>query len=137
MILLAAAGTAACTTVVVGALAVLVGPAAALGAAVGGGVTLVVFALGAWAVYVVSGLMPAMSMLAALMTYTLQLVVLVAVVAWLESSGLADQHLSRGWFAAGVIAVTVVWLALQVWLLTRLRIPAYDLSRGGGPGGER
>jgi hypothetical protein len=119
-----------------GALAVLVlvvvaaavdGRGAVVGAAGGGVLTLLVFALGIAFVSLVARVMPGASLLVALLTYVLQLLVLALVVAALDRSDLAGDDLSRGWFAAGVIAVTLLWMVGQLVAATRQRIPAYDL----------
>jgi ATP synthase protein I len=137
-----------------GAVAVLVlvvvaaltdGRPAVVGAASGGVLTLVVFALGVAVVGFVARLLPSASLLVALMTYVLQLLVLALVVAALDGSGVAGDGLSRGWFAAGVIAVTVLWMVGQLVAATRQRIPAYETTetpssqdeREPHPGGER
>jgi ATP synthase protein I len=137
-----------------GAVAVLVlvvvaaltdGRPAVVGAATGGVVTLAVFALGITVVGLVARVMPSASLLVALMTYALQLLVLALVVAALERAEVGADTLSRGWFAAGVIAVTLLWLVGQLVAATRERRPAYDTpetpsSQDGlapHPGGER
>lgn len=107
------------------------GSDAALGALLGGGLALLVFALGTAVVHVVSGVMPAASLLVALLTYTLQVALMLLVVVGLARSGLAGEELSREWFAGGVIAVTLAWLATQLWRATHLRLPAYDLPSTG------
>jgi hypothetical protein len=107
--------------------AVAADSAAAYGALTGGATTLVVFALGSFSVDLVARAMPGLSLLVALLTYTLQVVALAMVFAGLDGSGLLDDTLDRGWLAAGVVAVTLVWLLAQVWLTTRARIPVYDL----------
>ena len=62
----------------------------------------------------------------------------------IDGAGIGGDTLARGWFAAGVIAVTLLWMAGQLVAATRQRIPVYDLPgrpvrRGAGahPGGER
>ena len=111
------------------------------GAAVGGVLTLAVFALGLAAVGFVARLLPAASLLVALMTYLLQLLVLALVVVALDGADVGAETLSRGWFAAAVIVVTLTWLAGQLVAATRQRIPVYDLSSApepvDHPGGER
>ena len=72
----------------------------------------------------------------ALLTYALQLMVMALVLVALETSGVAGDQLARGWLSAGVIAITLMWMAVQIWLFTKLRIPLYDLSRAHTPGGE-
>lgn len=111
--------------------------AAAVGALAGGGLALVVFAFGTSVVHVVSELMPSMSLMLALLTYALQLMAMAMALVALETSGVAGDQLSRGWFTTGVILITLMWMTAQVWLFTKLRIPLYDLSRAYAPGGER
>jgi hypothetical protein len=121
--------------------AVLDGRPAVVGALLGGGVTLAVFALGTGVVSLVATLVPGASLLVALMTYVLQLLVLALVVATIERADPGAETLARGWFAAGVIAVTLLWMAGQLVAATRRRIPVYDDSGGDRlvdhPGGER
>lgn len=133
----AAVAGAGAVVLIVTAAAAMAGTSGATGALVGGGVTLSVFLLGIAVVQAAAKALPAASLLVALLTYTLQLLVLALVVVALERSGLADEALSRGWFAAAVIAVTCVWLAGQVVATTRQRIPAFEASAGPHPGGER
>ena len=121
------AGAVAVILLVVAA-SVTDGPAAVVGAATGGVLTLVVYALGIAVVGAVARLMPSASMLVALMTYALQLLVLALCVAAIEQAGVSGETLSRGWFAAGVIAVTLLWLVGQVATATRQRIPLYDTT---------
>jgi ATP synthase protein I len=133
----AAAGLAAVVVMTVVA-AVTDGSAGVVGALVGGLLTLGVFALGTGTVGLVARVVPSASLLVALLTYTLQLLVLAVAVTVLDRSGLAGDELSRGWFAAGVIAVTVTWLVGQVLAARRQRIPVYDgVLPGDGTGGER
>lgn len=122
----ASGAVAVLVLVVVGALTD--GRPAVVGAAVGGVLTLAVFALGIAVVGMVARLMPSASLLVALMTYALQLLVLALVVAALERADVGAETLSRGWFAAGVIVVTLLWLVGQLVAATRQRIPAYDTS---------
>jgi ATP synthase protein I len=137
-VLLGAAVTALLTGLVVTLIGALTsGSAAAYGALAGTAIVVGVFALGSFVVNAVAGLMPAAALLVALLTYTLQ-VVLMAVVFWgLTDSGALDSTLDRGWLAGAVIAGTLAWLAAQVWWSTRLRLPAYDLAAHGLGGGER
>src|SRR5688572_24494800 len=120
-----AAGAVAVLVLVVAA-ALTDGRPAVVGAASGGVLTLAVFALGVAAVGAVARLLPAASLLVALLTYALQLLVLALVVAAIQRAGIGAESLSRGWFAAGVIAVTMLWLVGQVVAATRQRIPLYD-----------
>ena len=134
----AALAGAAAVVVLVVAGGVLDGAAGAMGALVGGGLTLVVFALGVGLVNLAARVLPAASLMVALLTYTLQLLVLAIAVVVLDRSGLAGDEVSRGWFAAGVIAVTLLWLLGQVVAATRQRIPAFEQPVAApSPGGER
>jgi hypothetical protein len=137
--LLGASAAGAAAVVALAAVAAVVdGSAGVAGAAVGGGITLLVFLLGIAVVDAVARVLPAASLLVALLTYALQLLVLALVVVALERSGLAGDELARGWFAAGVISVTLLWLAGQVLAATRQRIPAFaETPAGPPPGGER
>lgn len=103
------------------------GPAAAFGALTGTLLVVAVFAFGSLTVSVASGLVPAASLLVALLTYTLQVAVMGLAFVGLSGSGLLEETLDRRWLAAGVVAGTLVWLVAQVVLTTRARIPAYDL----------
>ncbi|CUR61504.1 putative ATP synthase protein I [metagenome] len=127
-----AAGAAGVLVLVVAA-ALVDDRAAVVGAAGGGVLTLAVFAAGIAVVTVVARLMPSASLLVALMTYALQLLVLALCVAALERSGVTEDDLSRGWFAAAVIAVAMLWIAGQLVAATRQRIPAYDLAPDASP----
>ena len=137
-VLLGAASAALLAGLAVTAIGALAsGSSAAYGALVGTALVVGVFALGAFVVNAVAGLMPAASLLVAVLTYTLQVVVM-AVVFWtLSGSGELDSTLDRSWLAGAVIVGTLGWLVAQVWASTRLRIPAYDLSAHGLGAGER
>ena len=103
------------------------------------------FTLGVAVVGFVARLLPSASLLVALMTYVLQLLVLALVVAAIDGADLGAETLSRGWFAAAVIAVTLTWVVGQLVAATRQRIPVYDTSSSSPataepvhhPGGER
>jgi len=107
------------------------GSAAAYGALVGTVLVLAVLGFGSSVVNTVTGLMPAASLMVALLTYTLQVVLMGLVFAALSGSGLLDDTLDREWLAGVVIAGTFVWLSAQVVLTTRMRIPVYDLPATG------
>jgi hypothetical protein len=144
--LLGALGAGAAAVLVLVAVGAAVGGrAAVVGAATGGVLTLLVFALGIAFVGLVARVMPRASLLVALLTYVLQLLVLAICIAAIDRAGIDQGTLARGWFAAGVIAVTLLWMAGQLVAATRQRIPAWDPSpsapfEGGAvthPGGER
>lgn len=127
-----AAGAVAVGVLVVAA-AVVDGSAAVVGAASGGVLTLVVFALGIAVVGAVARLMPSASLLVALMTYALQLLVLALCITALDRAGVGPETLARGWFAAAVIAVTLLWMLGQFVAVTRQRIPVYQLPPDAAP----
>lgn len=127
-----AAGAVAVLVLVVAA-AVMDGRAAVVGAASGGVLTLVVFALGIAVVSAVARLMPSASLLVALMTYALQLLVLALCITAIDRAGVGPETLARGWFAAGVIAVTLLWMVGQFVTATRQRIPVYELAPNAAP----
>ena len=119
---------AALVALVTGLLLVLVGAfvggsPAAYGALVGTVIVVGVFALGAGVVHVAAA-----SLLVALLTYTLQVLLLAVVFLAIERSGLADDTLDRRWLAGAVIAGTLAWMIAQIVLAARLRLPAYDLG---------
>ena len=86
-----------------------------------------VFFLGAASCASRRGLVPAASLLVALLTYTLQVLVLALVFAALSRSGLLDDASTARWLAGAVIAGTVAWMVAQIVLTARLRLPVYDL----------
>jgi ATP synthase protein I len=135
---------AAAVLVVAGLLVLAAGLAhgadAAYAALVGSLVAAAVLLLGTFTVNVVAGLVPSASLLVALLTYVLQVVLMAVAFARLSNSALAEDPTSRGWLAGAVIAATAAWLVTQIWVATRARIPAYDLPpttpAEGGPTGE-
>lgn len=123
--------------------AMLEGSPAAAGAGVGVVMVLVFFGLGAIVLDVVAGIAPAMSLLVALLTYTLQVVLVGLVFVGLSRSGLLGTELDADWLGLTVIAGTLTWLTAQVVTTLRTRRPVYDLppatasgeARHGGSGG--
>ena len=73
-----------------------------------------VFGLGALVVDRVAGALPSAALLVALMTYTLQVVLLAALFLALSGSGLLDDELDRRWLAGTIIAGTFVWLGAHL-----------------------
>jgi len=122
------------TLALVAAVAVLVLVAAVLGAdgatstvLTVGLVTAFVLAFGSWSVHVVSALMPSASLLVALMTYLLQVVLLTAFLAVLRTSDEWGTEVRPNWLFATVATLVAVWTVAQVVLSARARIPLYDL----------
>lgn len=126
VLLVAAAAGVLAVLLVAAFAAVTDGATAAVGAMVGGGAAVVVFAVGTTTVHLVSEVLPGASLLVALLTYALQLVALMALVAALAGTEVAASDAARTWFAVALITATFAWLAAQVWQATRARIPAYE-----------
>lgn len=135
------AGLAAAITGALVALLGALGPgaAAAYGALVGLLLVLGVFGLGAAVVALVTELMPAAALLVALLTYTLQVVVMGLVFWQLTESGLLGRTLDPTWLGIGIVASVLAWLVVQTVRAMRARIPAFDLPVTAQPtaGGAR
>lgn len=133
-----AVAVAGLVTLVVGAGLALAGalssgtPAAA-GAGVGLLMVLVFFGLGAVVLDTVAGLAPSLSLLVALLTYTLQVVLVGLVFVGLSRSGLLGSELDADWLGVTVIVATLTWLAAQVVTTVRTRRPVYDLPPSQAP----
>lgn len=125
---LAVAATGGVATVL-GAL--VSGSSAAYGAVVGTLMVVAVLGLGSMVVNVIAGAMPSAALLVALLTYTLQVVMMGLLFAVLAESGALDGTLDAQWLGGTVIVGTLLWLAIQIVLTTRLRIPVYDLPEAG------
>ena len=145
-VLLGAAVTATLLGVVLSVVGWFVDGSDALGGGlVGTALAVGVFAFGVVTVHVVADVLPAASLLVAVLTYALQLGALALAFAAISGSGLLDETLHRSWLGAAVIAVTAVWLVTQLVATTRRRIPVYDLptsapapsATDGRYGGER
>jgi ATP synthase protein I len=122
----------AVATVLLGAVVVIVGgvtagSAAAYGALIGTALVVVVFGFGTFTVNAVASLMPAASLLVALLTYTLQVVAMGLAFVGLSGSGALDDTIDRSWLGGTVIAGTLGWMTVQVLVSTSRRIPIYDL----------
>jgi ATP synthase protein I len=125
-------------TAVLGLLLVLVaallsGAPAALGAAIGTTMVVVFFAAGAVVLDTVATLAPAASLLVALLTYTLNVVLVAVFFVVMNRSGLLERDVDARWLAGGVIAATLVWLTAQVVATMRARIPVYELGSSNRP----
>ncbi len=128
------------------ALAVLVaslvgGRPAALGVGLGGAVALAFFLFGSGTVMVATRIAPQASLLVALMTFTLQVVLVAAVFAALGSSGVVGSTVSAPGLAVGVLVAAGAWIVGQLVAHARIRVPVYDLdlaaSSSSGPGGRQ
>jgi ATP synthase protein I len=86
-----------------------------------------VLATGFAVVDLVAGLLPTASLVVAMLTYTLQIVLLAALLALLRGADDIEQTLTPGWFAGGLIGVALTWTVCLVVHAMRARIPLYDL----------
>ena len=131
-VLLVAAGAALLAGLVLVVVAALVsGSAAALGVAAGVGLVVSVVSFGVFTLNVVASIMPSVTVLVALVTYSLQLVVMAVVILGLAGSGLFEETLERRWLAGGVALATLAWMTAQIISATKARIPLYDLPEAG------
>ncbi len=122
------------------AAALLSTTAATLGAAIGVGMVLCFFGLGALAVNVVATHLPAAALVVAVLTYTLEVILLALVFVALTESGATDRDVDPVWLGLTVIAGTLVWTFAQIFGATRARLPIFDLREsqpqaGSSPGG--
>ncbi len=105
---------------------------ACVGALAGAGVTLLVLATGFAIVDLVAGLMPALSLVVALLTYTLQVVLLAAAAGRARAAPTTSSRRSTPrWFAGGVIAVALAWTVCLVVHAMHARDPALRPARRG------
>ncbi len=112
------------------------GPAAA-GTGVGTAMVCVFFGFGAVVLGVVAAVTPAASLLVALLTYTLQVVLMGMVFVVLARSGALGTTVDAGWLAGTVIGGTLLWLGAQIYAHAHARQPLYDLPPNGTQEGAR
>lgn len=109
------------------AAALLAGSPAAWGAGIAVAMVCVFFAFGALVVGAAARLAPATSLLVALLTYTLKVVLIGLVFLGLQSSGVMAGQVDANWLAGTLIGCTLVWTTTQIVLSMRARQLAYDL----------
>ncbi|MBO9519957.1 MAG: hypothetical protein J7518_00355 [Nocardioidaceae bacterium] len=113
-------------TAVLGVIAgFVIGTEAGVGALVGGLAAIAVLATGTWVVLRVAAAAPVAGLLAALVVYTAQGLLLLLTLAILARVTDGDQTEAA---AFAVIAVTVVWTSMFAVYVRRERIPIFDLS---------
>lgn len=121
-----AAGGAAALAVAVAVFGLVAAARGALSALVAGLVTLGFFAVGQGVQVLVADAAPVQVLLAALLSYLVRVIGL-GVLLWFA---LADPARSAAIDAQAVvfttIGVVVGWLAAQLWVFSRLRIPVFD-----------
>ncbi len=127
---------AAAAALVVGAAVVVLaaladGAPGAYGALVGTAFALVVFSFGVFAVGAVARLMPAASLLVAMLTYTTQVLLMLVFFVALTRAGVVGDTLDREWLGASIIVAVLAWTLAQVIAFARSRIPLYDTSSDG------
>lgn len=132
---------ASVSTVVAGAglvalAALLSGTAGAAGAFAGSLTVCVFFLLGAATVGSVVRVAPNLSLLVALLTYTLQVVLLALVFRGVSRSGALAAGVDAAWLGWSVIGCTLVWTTAQVLQTLRTRQLVYDLPETDGKPGE-
>jgi ATP synthase protein I len=119
--------TASVGLLLVALAAVLTGPSGAVGALIGTAMVCVVFAFGAVVLGVVAFVAPAASLLVALLTYTLQVVLVGLVYVGLSSGGALEGPVDERWLSGAVIAATLAWTVAQIVVTMRGRQLVYDL----------
>ncbi len=114
--------------------ALVAGGSSAVGALVGTLLTCVTLALGLPVLAWVTRVLPAMSLLVAMMTYLMQVVFLGAAYLVLQRSAEARSAVDGTWLGIAVIVTTVVCLTVQVVGFMKGRHPYFDLEPEAGSG---
>lgn len=123
--LLLAAGLGIAAVAGLALLAALVGDDRDLaGALVGGGAVIAVVVFGAGTLTLVGKVAPAMSLLVAMMTYALQVTLLMALFVAYQRRPVLQRELADAWLAGGIVAATVAWTA--GYLIAAFRAPHGD-----------
>jgi ATP synthase protein I len=97
----------------------------------------VFFAAGAFVLNAVTSISPAASLLIAMLTYTLKIVLIGLVFVALSRSGALEGSIDARWLGGTVIACTLTWLTAQVVTSMRARVPVYDLPAAEAEAGAR
>jgi ATP synthase protein I len=111
--------------------ALVSGATAALSVAAGVGLVVCVIGFGVFTLNTVASIMPSATVLVALVTYALQLVVMAAVLLTLVRNGVLEDTLDRRWLGGGVAVAALAWMVAQIIAAMRARIPVYDLPEAG------
>lgn len=107
-----------------------------VGVMAGGSIALVFFLGGAFLVNAVATVQPQLTMMFALLTYTLEVVLLLVVFAALDRNQVFATQAEKGWVVAGLLVATMAWTVGHIRATTRLRIPAFEPvvgTREAGP----
>ena len=114
---------------------VTAGTPAVRGVAVGVALLVGFYVFGLVSMQVTASLAPATSLLMALLTYTLQVVLLGLAFVVLQRSGVLDEQVDRRWLSGAVVVGTLLWTTTLLRSATRERIPHYhtpaDLAKPG------
>jgi ATP synthase protein I len=113
--------------------ALLDGGSAALGAALGAALVVGFFSFGAVSVNLVAGIAPKVSMLVALMTYTLQVLLLALALIALARSDLAPDTIDPRWLGGAVLLGTLVWMSALIVGTLRAGVPPVEEAPATGP----
>ena len=97
----------------------------AWGVLVGVGLMVGFYVLGLVTMQVTASVAPATSLLLALLTYTLQVVLLGLVFVALQRSGLLEERIDRRWLSGTVIVGTLLWTTTLIRSALTQRIPLY------------
>lgn len=122
--------------VAVGVAALVGGSPAALGMLLGLGLVVGFFGFGAAMTGVVAAHAPRASLVVALLTYTLQVLLLAVVLIELDDSRLLQGAVERRWLAAGVILGTGAWIVALVkgsWVSDKNHISDEASARAADP----
>jgi ATP synthase protein I len=119
------------------AASLVAGLPAATGVVLGAGLVAAVFSSGAVVLGMVTLVAPSVSLLVALLTYTLQVVLVGVFYLALSRGGVLDATVDPRWLSAAVIAGTLAWTTTQIVVTTRSRQLAYDLPSQGAEASVR
>lgn len=117
------------------------GQRAVYGALLGTGLVLVVFSFGATVVGATAKVVPNAALLVALLTYTLQLLVLLLVFIAFRDSADAQREISETWLGVGIMTATLAWIVGHLVVTVRTPIQpwahAADEAAEDAPGAEK
>ncbi len=113
------------------------GTPAAAGAGLGAAIVCLFFGFGTLVVGLVAGVSPAASLLVALLTYGLQVLLMGVLLVAVNRSGALERTVDAGWLAGTLIVGTFVWSVTLIRAHTHSRRPLYDLPVAGTKPGAR
>lgn len=121
-------GVVATTAVLVLVALVSADAAAVRSVALGGALVIAFFAFGALNVGIAARIVPSTALLVALLTYTIQVALVLMVFVTLRRSDAFVSTLTEGWLAAGLILGTLTWMTAQIVTTLRTPIPPWEGS---------